>query len=136
MRQAEREVADGPRGPLGETEAEPLPPLAGLIELRYQLTNSEAAYSTLPALRRALFEEGLGVCELTGGWKAMEDEEVRRGDVGHPNAGDEYVLFCHARLRAVVAAVRRVVIAAGRPEVRLYQRLRGPTGWHYRRIEL
>jgi hypothetical protein len=136
MRQAEREVAASPQGPVGEEEAEPLPPRAKPIELRYQVTNSEAAYATLPALRRTLFQEGLGFCELTGGWKATEDDAPSGADLDHPNAGDEYALFCHAKLREVVAAVRRVVEAAGRPEVRLYQRLRHGTGWHYRRIEL
>jgi hypothetical protein len=136
MRQAERAVAGGPQGQTARSEVEPLPPLSEQIELRYQLTDSEAAYSTLPVLRHALFQDGLGVCYLTGCWSAFGNTDNPEADLLHPNAGDEYVLDCYGELTAIVTLIRRVVEEAGRPEVRLYQRM--PPGHDplYQRIAL
>jgi hypothetical protein len=135
MRQAERAVAEGPQGQI-EKGTETLPQLSERIELRYQLTDSEAAYSTIPILRRQLFQDGLGVCYLSGGWCAFENRDNRQADLAHPNAGDEYVVVCYGELTASVEVIRRVVQEAGRPDVRLYQRM--PQGTHspFRRIAL
>jgi hypothetical protein len=136
MRHAERAVAEGPQGQFEKAAAEPLPPLSEHVELRYQLTNSEAAYSTLPVLGRSLFQDGFGVCYLLGSWSAFGNPDHPNADLVHPNAGNEYIVDCYGELAAIVALIRRVVEEAGRPEVRLYQRL--PQGiWPpYRRIEL
>jgi hypothetical protein len=133
MRQAERAMAEGPQGQL-EKAAQTLPPLGEHIELRYQLTDSEAAHSTIPVLRRALFQDGLGVCYLSGGWCAFANPDNPEADLVHPNAGDEYVVDCYGELTAIVEDIRRVVEEAGRPDVRLYQRMPQGARPPYRRI--
>jgi hypothetical protein len=136
MRLARRAVANGPR-PLAEgAGADPLPPLSRHVQLCYQVTNSDAAYATIPALRDALFRRGLGVCDVFGSWSAFENQDDPHADLDHPNAGDEYWLSCYGRLAEIVAVVRRVVEEAGRPEVQLYQRRDDEAGPPYRRIEL
>jgi hypothetical protein len=110
--------------------------LSEYIELRYQLTDCEAAHSTLPALQRALFEDGLGVCYINGSWKACEDTDNWQAEMAHPNAGDEWDIHCYGDLAAIVAVIRRVVEEAGRPDVRLYQRLPRGTSPPFRRIPL
>ena len=111
------------------------PPLSPLIELCYQTTHSDAAYATVPALRDVLFRKGLGVCHVFGSWSAFENQEDPSAN-DHPNADAEYRLSCYGSLAEIVAVVRRVVEKAGRPEVRLYQRLDDEGGPPYRRIEL
>jgi hypothetical protein len=140
MRQAERAVAESPQTLIENTGTEPLPPLSEHVELRYQVTDSEAAYSTLPVLCRALFQDGLGVCYLTGGWypdnpNAGHECEIEcYGEL--PAIGDEYVIDCYGELTAIIAVIRRVVEEAGRPAVRLYQRMPQGTYPPYRRIAL
>jgi len=136
MRHAERVVAEDPQGRAQEPGTEPLPPLAEHIELRYQVTDCEAAYATLPALRHALFQDGLGVVYLSGGWGAVEDVDNPEADLSHPHAGDEFVIDCYGELAAVVAVIRRVVDEAGRPEVRLYQRMPDGNRQPYRRLSV
>ncbi len=135
MHQAECTLAEVPRGKIKKSK-ETLPSLSERIELYYQITNSEAAYSTIPVLRRALFLEGLGICDLSGSWNAVEDPENLVAELGHPNAGDEYVLVCYGELSVIVQVIRRVVEEAGRPEVRLFQRLPPGSRQFYRRIAL
>src|SRR5262249_34940962 len=135
MRLAERAVAEGPQGQI-EKATETLPPLSEHIELCYQLTDSEAAYSTIPVLRRALLQDGLGVCYLRGSWCAFENPDNPEADLVHPNAGDEYVVGCYGELTAIVEVIRRVVEEAGRPDVRLYQRMPQGARPPYRRIAL
>jgi hypothetical protein len=136
MRHAERAVAEGPQGRVEKAVAEPLPPLSEYIELRYQLTDCEAANSTPPVLRRALFEDGLGVCDDTGSWKAFEDMDNWQAEMAHPNPGDEWTIHCYGDLAAIVAVIRRVVEETGRPDVRLYQRMPRGTSPPFRRIPL
>jgi hypothetical protein len=140
MRQAERAVAESPQARIENTGAELLPPLSEHIELRYQVTDSEAAYSTLPVLCRTLFQAGLGVCYLTGGWypdnpNANHECEIEcYGEL--PAVGDEYAIDCYGELSEIVPVIRRVVEEAGRPGVRLYQRMPRGTCPPYRRIAL
>jgi hypothetical protein len=136
MRLARRAVARGPHPPAETAGADPLPPLSQHIQLCYQVTNSDAANATIPALRDALFREGLGVCHVFGSWSAFENQDDPHADLDHPNADAEYWLSCYGSLAEIVAVVRRVVAEAGRPEVRLYQRLDDEAGPPYRRIEL
>ena len=136
LRRVGRAVAGGEpdRPPL--TSAEPLPPLPEPVELRYQVTGSDAACATPPALKRALYDAGLGVCYSTGAWTAFEGSYDPDTDYSHPDEADEYVVVCHGGLDEIVAAVRRVVEDAGRPEVRLYQRLAADADPPFRRIAL
>jgi hypothetical protein len=136
MRRARRAVARGRQPSPGDAAADPLPPLADRVELCYQVTDSEAAFATVPALRRALFREGLGVCYLTGSWSAFENEDDPHADLDCPNAADEYLMICYAKLAEVTAVVRRVVADAGRPDVRLYRRMPQGARPPYRRIAL
>jgi hypothetical protein len=117
-------------------EADPLPRLSRHAELCYQVTDSDAAYATIPALRHALFRKGLGVCYVTGSWSAFENQDDQHADLDHPHAADEYLLDCYAKLGDIVAVVRRVVEQAGRPGVRLYQRLPWGAEPPYRRLAL
>jgi hypothetical protein len=133
MRRARRALARG-RQPSPGDAADPLPPLADRVELCYQMTDTEAAFATVPALRRALFEEGLGVCYLTGSWTAFENEDDPHADLDCPNAGDECLLICHGGLAKISAVVRRVVDDAGRPDVRLYRKMPHGARPPYRRI--
>jgi hypothetical protein len=135
MRHAERAVAQGPQDQV-QKAAETLPPLSDHIELRYQVTKSEAARSTILALGRALFRHGLGVCSLLGSWSAFENADNPRADLMHPNADDEYIVVCHGDLTEIVEVIRRVVEEAGRPDVRLYQKLPQGSRPPYRRIPL
>ena len=84
----------------------------------------------------ALFREGLGVCQVFGSWSAFANQDDPHADLDQPNAGDEYWLSCYGRLAEIVAVVRRVVEEAGRPDVRLYQRMPQGAGPPYRRIVL
>jgi hypothetical protein len=136
MRHAERVVAEQAQGEAEKLEPQPLPSLVERIELRYQLTDCEAAYATLPVLRRALFQGGLGVCYLIGGWGAFENAENPEADLVHPHAGDEYVIYCYGELAEIVAVIRRAVEEAGRPEVRLYQTMPLDSRPPYRRLAL
>jgi hypothetical protein len=136
MRRARRALANGPQPPGEAAAADPLPPLSRHVELCYQVTNSEAAYATIPALRDALFRRGLGVCKVFGSWSAFENQDDPHADLDHPNADAEYRLSCYGGLAEIVAVVRRVVEEAGRPEVRLYQQRDDETGPRFRRIEL
>jgi hypothetical protein len=89
MRHAERVVtAAGVTSP-SQAMWEPVAPLASLTELHYQVTNCDAACETVPVLKRALFEHGLGVCYLIGSWTAVEDPEQAEAELAHPNAGDD-----------------------------------------------
>ncbi len=136
MHHAARTVAEGAQRTVEKRGAEPLPPLCECIELRYQLTESKAAYSTLPVIRRALFQGGLGVCYLSGSWSAFENVDNPHADLIHPNAGDEYVIYCHGDLAEIVAVIHRAVEEAGRPEVCLYQALPLDSRPPYRRLAL
>jgi hypothetical protein len=134
MRHAKRTVAEDPQARVQKTRAKRLPHLSEHIELRYQLTDCEEAYSTLPVLRRALFREGLGVCYLTGSWGAFEEPD--NVYLAHPKAADEYVIDCYGELAAIVEVFRRIVEEAGHPDVRLFQRMFQETSRPYRRIAL
>jgi hypothetical protein len=140
MGQALRAVAESPQALIQNTGTEPLPPLSEHIELRYQVTDSEGAYSTLPVLYRALFQEGLGVCYLTGGWYPRNPNAGHKCEIESygelPAVGDEYVIDCYGEPTEIVAVIRRVVEEAGRPDVRLYQRMPHGTRPPYRRIAL
>jgi hypothetical protein len=136
MRQAERAVAEGPQAQI-EKATDTLPPLSERIELCYQLTDSEAANSTIPLLRRALFQDGLGVCYLScTTWCVVENPDNAEADLVPPNAGEEYDVVCYGELRAIVDVIRRVVEEAGCPDVRLYQRMPQDARPPYRRIAL
>jgi hypothetical protein len=136
MRRARRAVGREQQPSPGDAAADLLPPLADRAELCYQVTDSEAAYATVSALRRALFQEGLGVCYLTGSWTAFENEDDPHADLDCPNADSECLLICYGTLAEVVAVVRQVVDDAGRPDVRLYQRMPPGARPPYRRIAL
>jgi hypothetical protein len=136
MRRARRAVARGQQPSPGGAAADPLPSLVDRVELCYQVTHSEAAYATVPALRRSLLQEGLGVCYCTGSWTAFENEDDPHADLDCPNADAEYLLICYGTLAEVTAVVRRVVEDAGRPAVRLYQRMPRGIRPPYRRITL
>lgn len=136
LRQVEEAVAEGEPGHPKSATADPLPPLSEGIELRYQVTESDAAYATVPALKRALYDAGLGVCYLSGGWSAFEGPCDQASDHRHPNEADEYTVVCHGEPDEVVAVVRRVVAEAGRPDVRLFQRLPYGADPPYRRLVL
>jgi hypothetical protein len=123
MRRAWRAVARGRQPSPGDAAADPLPPLADRVELCYQVTDSEAANATVPPLRRALFQEGLGVCYCTGSWSAFENEDDPHADLDCPNADAEYLMICYGKLAEVIAVVRQVIDDAGRPDVRLYRRM-------------
>lgn len=136
LRLAAGAEASGPHFSAEPAGDDPLPALAPHVELCYQVTNSAAANATVPALREALFREGLGVCHVLGSWSAFENQDDPDADLNHPNADAEYTLSCHGQLAEIIAVVRRVVEEAGRPEVRVYQRLDDEAGPLYRRIEL
>jgi hypothetical protein len=135
MRRARRAVGEEPSA-AENAAADPLPALVERVELCYQVTQSEAAAATIPALRDALYRAGLGTCVVFGSWSAFENQDDPNADLDHPNADVEYQLTCYGELAEIVAVVRRVVDVAGRPEVRLYQRLDPESGPPYRRIEL
>lgn len=134
LRLARRAVANGPHPRTEPPEAGPLPPLAPHVELYYQMTDFEAQHATVAALRQALFQEGLGVCYVTGSWTAFEGDP-EQADLGPPNA-TECLLDCYGELPEIVAVVRRVVEEADWPDVRLYQRRDDEPGPPYRRIAL
>ncbi|MBO0698910.1 MAG: hypothetical protein J2P46_10990, partial [Zavarzinella sp.] len=135
MRLARRAVVNGPQPP-AEAASDPLPPLARHVELCYQVTDSDAAQATIPALRDALFRRGLGVFDAVSSWSAFENQDDPDADLNHPNADAEYRLSCYGELAEIVGEVRRVVEEAGRPEVRLYQWGDDEAGPPYRRIDL
>jgi len=111
-----------------------LPAIADHIELRYQLTRSDAAFATLPMIQRTLFENGLGICYLLGSWSAFENTEDPYSDLAHPNQADEYILSCYCDCPAVVELIRQIVTDAGNPEVRLYQLVDFEANPPYRRL--
>jgi hypothetical protein len=136
MRRTRRGVAQRGEPSLESAAADPLPPLSRHVELCYQVTDTDAAQATIPALRDALFRRGLGVCHVLGSWSAFENQDDPHADLDHPQSDAEYRLYCYGGLAEIVAVVRRVVDEAGRPEVRLYQRRHDAAGPPYRRIEL
>jgi hypothetical protein len=136
MRHAEQVVAESPQPRVRKTRTKPLPALSERVELRYQVTRCEEAIGTIPVLRRTLQKEGLGVCEILGSWCAFENQVNPWADIVHPNAGDEFIVVSYGELAKIVAVFRRVVEEAGRPDVRLYQRMYLANSPPYRRIAL
>jgi hypothetical protein len=136
MRHVERAVSEGRTSREDEAKLPALPPLASHTLLHYQVTKCDSAYGTLPALRHALFEEGLGICYLMGSWTAVENPTNAAADLVHPNAGYEYIIDCYGEVAEVVGLLRCIVEDAGKPEVRLYQRMAHGSYPPYRRIVL
>jgi hypothetical protein len=136
MRHAERVVAEAPQALVRKARTEPLPELSERIELYYQVTECAEAYSTVPVLRRALFEEALGVFGTSTGWFAFEGPDNPQAEFGDANRGVEYTIVCHGELAEILTLFRRVVEEAGRPDVRLYQRMYGANSPPFRRIAL
>ena len=136
MLYAERVVSESPQASIERLTSITLPMLYEVVELHYQITNSEEAYATLTMIKQSIFQEGLGVCYLLGSWSAFETLDTLENDSRDQDGGDEYVLECYGDLEEVIAIIYSVIQEVGRPNIRLYLKLARGSQPPYRRIML
>lgn len=108
----------------------PLPPWT----LCYQVPNSDPAYATVPVLKRALFDAGIGTCHLSGGWSAFDNPSEWEAELKRCNAGDEFIVYGFGELETAVSVIRRIVAESGQPCIRLFQRFPFGSEPPYRRL--